>query len=244
MTNKGVNIMKEAFKSFGKFRNITILISLTLSSLLLSSQLSADDAVVNLLTNPGAETQIPAGKFISEINFKYMMSNDFIDFSDNVPEGWGAYVNAETKVKWGQTDKEFHSGKYSCFMTLVDSLKSGASHYDCIVLSKTNGSNGEKTIKVEPGATYKYSFWIKGDMGKVTIRLFTWNTDDAKKMKWKGLKYGVSVTKEWTEIKGVITPVGAVKKFAIGIDIGNAKAGQSLYIDDAVISKASATPVK
>jgi hypothetical protein len=242
--------MKEALYSLKNALNVSrgikLLMSLSLFCSLQCYRLSAEEPV-NLVENPDAETQITAAKFTGEINENYMLNNDFLEIADNVPEGWGLYLNAETKVKWGSTDKEFHSGKYSCFMTLVDPLKSGASHYDCIVLSKTNGATGEKAIKAEPGATYKYSFWIKGDMEKVTIRLFKWNTDSADKMEWEGLRYDVPVTKEWTEIKGSATPAATVKKFAIGIDIGNAKAGQSLYVDDAVISKSvapAAAPVK
>lgn len=213
-----------------------------LMSLFLSCQLSAQEAV-NLLDNPSAETQIAAAKCTSEINFNYMMNNDFLDIAENVPEGWGAYLNGETKVKWGSSDKEFHSGKYSCFMTLVDPLKSGADHYDCILLGKSNGYSGDKAIKVETGTSYKYSFWIKGDVEKISLRLFTWNTEKAEKesMKAEGLKWNVTVTGTWTQIEGTFTPKEGVKKMVFGISIGNAKTGQSIFVDDGVISAVAKT---
>jgi hypothetical protein len=35
------------------------------------------------------------------------------------------------------------------------------------ILLETNGCQGSKTIKVETGASYESSFWIKGDIEKV-----------------------------------------------------------------------------
>lgn len=240
-------------KSLSSFKNVPYFVKgiLLLMSLFCSLQcyrLSAGEAV-NLLDNPGAETQIPASQAVTDFSLNYFLNNDKLDLSDTVPEGWGLFASADTKVKWGSSDKEFHSGKFSCFLTLVDPLKMNQAWlFERILLGKAGNAGGKFAIKVAPNTEYTYSFWVKGDIEKFCVEVFTWNTDEGNK---SGMKVAYTnrteetVGAEWKQITGNIKPAADAKRMAVGIRILAAKPGQSIFVDDAVISvKAAAEPVK
>jgi hypothetical protein len=224
-----------------------ILPALLAGIIALSDSGAAADPVPNLLDNPGAEAQIPAAQVKADLPLGYFLNNHFLELADTAPEGWGLFSSADTKIKWGATDKEAHSGKYSCFLTLVDPLgKDTGWLFERILLGKSNGYSGEKAIPVSPRTMYEYSFWVKGDASKINVETFTWSTDDGNKA---GMKFAYTshaneaIGAEWKQIAGTFMPPADARRMAVAIRMLSAKPGQTLYVDDAVISVKAAPAV-
>lgn len=197
--------------------------------------LSAEEPV-NLLENPGAEKSLAAAQ--TPFNLWYMLTNDFVELADTVPEGWGVCGCGYSKISWGTTDKEAHSGEKSCFLKVLDRLKEKDTDRlrVRIILGKSSGQTGEQAMKVESGKEYFYSFWMKGDVESINVEIFTWITDEGKTLTARPTSHmNETVGADWKQISGIFKPGNDAKTMAVAIGVLKAKAGQTIYVDDAVV---------
>jgi hypothetical protein len=194
----------------------------------------AEGTAVNFLCNPGAEKQIPAAQ--TTLSLWNAMTHGRLELSDTVPEDWGVCSDWNLKILWGATDKEAHSGRYSCFLKVLDRLtgKDTDPLRVRIMFGKSNGS-GKQAMKPEPEKEYFYSFWVKGDVQEIEVRVFIWSDDEGKKLIWAPALTTSELGAEWKQISGTFKPPANAKRMVVTVRVLKAKAGQSVYVDDAVV---------
>ena len=154
------------------------------------------------------------------------------------PNHWGYYVGGGRGL-WGRTEEEAHSGKFSAYLKAT--AHSRGSLNIALVAGESNGYSGPDAYPAEPGATYQYSFWTKGDFKSVGLVLMTWNTEKAD-MKARGhenlMKF--SPTEEWERHEGEFTIPEDTKKFVLMFKVyldglGSEDLGV-LYVDDVEVT--------
>jgi len=193
-------------------------------SLLVLAFTRVASADTNLMQNPGAEKVIPA---------------------EDYPEGWGLY-NGGGECNGGTTDKDAHTGQYSSFLTFKDFFVNKDTGEKAVnidlMLGKTDGYDGKDAIKAEANTAYYFSFWIKGDISQVSVRVFTWKTEeglkDSRGMITPSLVGDIVPTSTWTKYEGGFTTGLDTKRFAVGIHINKIPgltSGQTIYVDDVEI---------
>ena len=129
------------------------------------------------------------------------------------PKHWGYYRGAGSGL-WGRTQQEAHTGKFSAFLKGVTSER-GALNI-ALVLGDSDGYSGANAYPAQAGARYEYSFWAKGDLKGISLRLTAWANDAAtsRERQHKGLMSFVP-TQEWKEYQGQFTMPSGARKFVL-----------------------------
>ncbi len=204
---------------------------------------------VNLVTDSGAESITVSDNKLAEL-----------------PPGWGKHVG-NGRAKFGVTSETSHSGKNSAYATLTKWGKNRKGDPDAnfgIMLGKTNGGNGSEALPVEPDSTYCFSFWMKGNLPRVSVRVFTWKSPEANvksrkinhpvkepvnlyidgaAMKQPTLRRGIGIKPDpdkWHQYQGTFLTGPETTRAAVRIGISypkNMKIGDIIYIDDAEVFK-------
>lgn len=111
------------------------------------------------------------------------------------PEGWGYYSGAGS-ASWGRTTQEAHTSRFSAFLKATG--HSRGSLNIALVVGDSNGYSGANAYAAQRGATYRYSFWLKGDIEGVGLLLMTWHSDRADKDSRDHTNLGaLPLTDEW-----------------------------------------------
>jgi hypothetical protein len=162
------------------------------------------------------------------------------------PAGWGYYAGAGQGL-WGRTAQEAHSGQFSAFLQGV--AHEGGSLNVALVVGESDGYSGAKAYPAEPGATYQYSFWAKGDFPEVRLVLMTWSSAaaEAKDREHTAL-LKFTPTAEWTPQQGEFTMPAQAKKFVLLFQVYAENLGREplgvLYVDDVEAGPGGTNAVK
>lgn len=207
-------------------------------------------AAEDLLKNPGAEESAPFAAYPEKEAFFGLRAT-------SVPPGWGAYCGGGSG-EWGVTDKEARSGKRAAFLRF-DKWQTGANGARfasmALLLGEGNGYSGRFAIPVKPSATYRFSFWAKGDVpiAKVSATLFSDGPKGETRqhvvplLRENGfpLKYRLKIaaiflpSAQWTRYDGTFETRSDTRRanVSIGFDAPPLLApGQTLYVDDATLT--------
>lgn len=162
------------------------------------------------------------------------------------PKHWGYYKGGGSAV-WGRTANEAHSGKFSAFLRPLGRGDINVA----LIAGDSNGYIGEKASPAKASAKYKYSFWAKGDLKDIAIRLVAWKTDKADNYKDRIPHPAVvtfSPTPEWKKYEGEFTMPAEAKKFVLMFQrsgtIGLDEPLGTLYIDDLSVRTDEAEVIK
>ncbi len=175
-----------------------------------------------------------------------------------VARGWGAYRGAG-KGEWGVTNQEAHSGKNSVYLTFKDWLVRKKNNRKlaafALLIGESNGYTGEHAIPAKPDATYKFSFWLKGNISLLSIMVVGWNRKGKRvsipvyQMRRNGMgirkRRGVIINpnpEKWENFSGEFTTPKDITTMAIRINFKNPvllQPGQTIYADDAVVKQLS-----
>ncbi|MBM4087181.1 MAG: hypothetical protein FJ272_20515, partial [Planctomycetes bacterium] len=140
-----------------------------------------------------------------------------------------------------------HTGKFSAFLKAVaherGSLNIG------LVVGDSDGYKGDKAHPAEPGATYQYRFWAKGDFKEARLGLTTWKAQptDSKARQFAKLATFMP-TAEWKEVKGEFKMPSDAKRFVLLFQVYLENLGREplgvLYMDDVEVSAGKANLIK
>ena len=166
------------------------------------------------------------------------------------PIGWGCYCGAGS-AKWGVTTDEAHSGRASVFMTITGHDERPITN-NALTLGTTAGYTGENAFDAEPGATYRFSFWLKGKGFKRRLNLFVqgWKApvNSARSRQNIMTTLGsIMPTEQWKKYEGTFRLLPDTKKFALFIQAyGDSRAvpvGATIWVDDVYIGKVGAADI-
>ncbi|MBM3474625.1 MAG: hypothetical protein FJX75_15280 [Armatimonadetes bacterium] len=154
------------------------------------------------------------------------------------PEDWGYYSGAGSGI-WGRTRREAHTGEFSAFLKAASHSR-GFLNIG-LVLSESDGYSGANAYPAQAGATYRYSFWLKGDMGGVRLVLTTWSSDEADQASRDHTNLtALPLTDEWARHEGEFTMPDHAKKFVLMFKVyaGGVTSDKLgvLYVDDVALT--------
>ncbi len=166
---------------------------------------------------------------------------------DAAPPDHSGYYVGGGRALWGRTQEEAHGGEFSAFLKGV--AHSGGSLNIALVVGDSNGYSGAEAYTAEAGATYRYSFWTKGDLSDVRLVLMTWDSEAGD----KDARHHVNLAElppaeQWTQHHGEFTMPDEARKFVLMFKVymdglGPEKLGV-LYVDDMEVSLGETQAVK
>lgn len=183
----------------------------------------------NIVTNPSAEAIDDKG----------------------APVGWSRYVGAG-KCDLSSSDQAPHSGQRCACLKMTewyakedkDGKKPPSRSINCgVIVGDSDGYHGDKAFPAQPGQTYIFTLWIKGDVPRVQISALTWNTEAAD----PASRQHVGVDRfapgpEWRQFGGRFHMPDDAKRFVLcvyasGKEEDGWKLG-TLWVDDATVQPA------
>lgn len=204
----------------------------------------------NLLKNPSAEITVAQKDFPIKID---------VTGSAELPLGWGVYGGGGS-YEWGSSSQEgiLRTGYKSVFLKLKEPAKAKdgqeSANAAIIIGGENNGYSSSNAIPVKPGEYYRFAFWIKGNVPRVSVHKAEWKTIDGKQQRIiSPLKTekddivssrGIVPSDEWTMYSGDFRVSDGATHMVLMIICGTGhgmRAGQVFYIDDAEIVKVTPT---
>lgn len=158
------------------------------------------------------------------------------------PPGWGCYEGAGT-AEWGVTSEEAHGGEKSVYMKITGHDERPITN-NALTLGATAGYSGAEAFDVQPGATYHFSFWLRGKGFKreLSIRGQGWRqpVDQAASRQQLQCTLGsLTPTEQWKQYQGTFATTEDTAKVALFIGAyGNqaqAPAGATIWVDDVFV---------
>lgn len=200
-----------------------------MQNIILAAILSGALAAAPLMEN-GAEELADVSVFWKNADWK----NASTAPTAQVPNGFGHY-NGGGKSAWGTTDKEAHSGSRSVFMEVTgDAAKANID----LLFAPADGYSGKGALAVKDNAEYYVSFWAKGTMQSLSLRLFQWKGEGRKDRNGNPvIPVALAVSGEWKKFEAKFRAEPGTARIAVGVHAqGSALAeGQIIFIDDVVI---------
>ncbi|MDD2708866.1 MAG: family 10 glycosylhydrolase [Verrucomicrobiae bacterium] len=195
-------------------------------------------ANANLMPNPGAEEVILFKGYPKEAK-----PGGNPKIAEYVPKGWGLYVGSpcEDPCEWGATDKEAHTGKHSCFLTFnhFHENKDGEKSVNLSLnLGGSNGYTAGNAIKSEGGEDYHFSFWAKGNIPRISVKISCWTAGNADPIHQQNID--ATLASNWTKFEGRFSPAPNAERFLVRLQISavpGLSPGQAIYVDDVEIKK-------
>jgi len=182
---------------------------------------------INFISSPGAEEE-KLNKF-------------------RLPSGWGKYTGSG-KAEFGISNDEFHSGKKSVYLKVLDyyfNEKTGKKTINVgIVLGESNGYNSDGAFEGKSGNTYYFSFWVKmkNIYKPLSIVPIVWDEVSGKRILYKAkiINGPVISVDEWKQFKGeFLFPMYIKGKFVILIQLSGdeeaIKKDAILWLDDVYV---------
>jgi len=160
------------------------------------------------------------------------------EIGGDMPLKWGRYVG-NGSFKFGFTDEEAHSGKYSAYLTVL-ALGENDGLNAAIMVGDTNGYDGARAYECKEKTEYFYAFYAKAKdpndfKAPLRVLLWCWKEGFTAKDRVFPPLTNVTLTSEWKRYEGsFVTPEGA-KRCALGIGPFGRKAaevGATFYLDD------------
>lgn len=207
----------------------------------------------NLAPNPGGEVTYSCAEYKNLVKHFWVKNRNQL-----LPEGWGVYIGGG-KWDYGISSEEKKNGKNSVFVELVTPLyndKKNINWGSAAILfgGECDGYKPCNSMKVKPGETYCFSFWIKGNIPRVRATATGFDDSDPnkkdKRVRTKVVMYDdmhneikeIVPNSEWKEYSAeVVVPDDCAQMtFGIatipGIETGtNDQAGIKMFIDDVKI---------
>jgi len=177
-----------------------------------------------------------------------MMPNSSAEDGARFPLGWGRWKGVG-KIDWGATQDEAFSGSQSAFITTLKFTEAGgANSVGGGLIAGGNmckGVNGEMAMNCSPNTKYTFSFWAKGDVPWVDVKVLGWKTETAAKSDRQAIQTSVGRIRpgtEWKEYKGTFTTTEKTRKlvlvyYIIGKENEGMSLNKTLYIDDVKLGK-------
>ncbi|MCD6361409.1 MAG: family 10 glycosylhydrolase [Armatimonadetes bacterium] len=185
-------------------------------------------AAENLMVNPSAEEVTDAG---------------------HLP-GWGLYIGAG-RATLTQSADYAHEGKASACLELTrwytppDEEDVPANHSISVaaMLGESNGYKPLNTMTCEPGTTYVFTFWYRGDVSNAKVSVTGWPADDAdhtRRIHPQVAGGAMAPADEWRRCTGSFRASDEMTRFAVMVQVSGKEAEGfklgRLYLDDVRIT--------
>ena len=182
----------------------------------------------NLAANPSAE-EVQAGR----------------------PVGWGIY-RGKGEVALGSA-AEAHSGQRSaCLKAVAMGEWRAAAFLNCgLMLGSTDGYGGRDAYPTQPGAAYRFSFWLKGTVPWVSAFAVCWVSEEARAEDRQSIRIvpGKLVPADtWRQYTGIFITKPKTRRFALkwhvtGFEHEGMRPGE-LFVDDVELTLVGQTTAK
>ncbi len=155
---------------------------------------------------------------------------------------WVYYCGAGS-AKWAVTTDETHSERAPAFMTITRHDERPITN-NPFTLATTAGYTCENAFDAQPGATYRFSFWLKGKGPKRRLNLFVqgWKAPVNSARSRQGIMTtlgSMMPTEQWKKYQGTFRLPPDTKKLALFIQAyGNSRVvpvGATIWVDDVYI---------
>ena len=243
------------------------------------AQIESQNPSVNLIPNPGAEEIMPGKDFPPPQTDFVKQRVCYLNPGALVPGHWGAFAPryGGGVGLWGATDKEAHSGSNSAYLTFTgfekwtDNWKPPVPTVNMTLFTGApNGYEGATAISVQPNTDYTFSFWFKGNVPAVAVKINGWNSETGAYNTVESLpishprKNGIGIrdhhytrggatilmnslfpSSTWTYYSGSFRTGPNIRRVALGFAIENTRLlqpDQAIYVDDVTLSPASTMP--
>lgn len=164
------------------------------------------------------------------------------------PRGWGLYSGGTAADGALAASPDAHSGRRSVMLDTKQFYKDPATGTPKFLILKlmqgdTDGYGGARANAATPGAEYRFSFWLKGDVPEVKVGVTAWTSEAAKAADRVQVATSLAAFRpaaEWQRYEGTFRLPATARRFALGFGVSGTPPGfplgSRIWVDDVEIA--------
>jgi len=154
------------------------------------------------------------------------------------PLGWRVLGKQRTGIEWGAAP-EAHAGAHALAVRFTGTP--GKENSEFVLVHGQDTPSGDFGYPAAPGAVYRVSLWVKGDVGRIRVQPVGWAPGTGPKASKALATFPVWTGARWTRAGGTFSIPDGIARFGLMLRIPPVPAADGakhgLLLDDIVIER-------